>query len=887
MAKFRFGRKNTAGDTGNPSGALGAKSRAIIFFIILVVIVGSLIGYVLYRKYSATVATEARLPGTPGIESVPGVGKTSTEYVKLQEQQNIQQAKIAEQQGTSAVPTITRVSYFGPSEFPGGGGGAGRPDCNPEELRKARAAGVSAVELRCRGCSLAALKAAGYTAGELAAAGYSPTDLRNAGFTASELRQAGFTPAELKQAGFNASQLAQAGFSPASLSQAGFSNNDLQNAGISPADLAAAGIGVPTPKNLPQNCNISSLRQARAQGISAAALKKLNCGAAALRAAGYTAAELRAAGFTPEELRAAGFSPTELRAAGFTAGQLKRAGFTAQDLKNAGFSAGELRNAGFSAAALKNAGFTPNELKSAGFTSGDLIRAGVNPMEAYPGVAQGAAAGGVAGAGGPVNCSVEALRQAKAQGISAADLRARGCGAQAMLAAGFTPSELKAAGFTDDDLRAAGLTPAQIAAASAAASNQCSPEVLRQARAAGVSAAEIKRRGCSAQAMLAAGFTPQELKAAGFTDSDIAAAGITPGIFPSGVSGVGPGAGAAGVLGGGAAAPGGIAGAGAGAAGAGGGNASIPSVGNTELQLAQLQANQEQQLNAQQRQQRLAQVESSMVSQANSLFNTWTPPATQQYVAGEPPKEAAVPVTGTGAATAAAAATAEPVLKGVPVPPAGVGEAEIPCAYVKGGDIMMAVLDSTVNSDENSPVMATIVSGKLRGAKLIGQFTLLKKKVLINFNKMNMPGKPASIGINAVAIDPCSAQTALADCVNNHYWLRYGTLFASSFLSGLADAISQQGSQTSTGAGGILVTHDPLSTGQTIAVALGAVGSQYASVLGSNFTRPPSVYVYQGDSIGVLFMQDLTDVPRQCCPPDDRTCNAVGTGAGGGCSCGY
>jgi intracellular multiplication protein IcmE len=207
----------------------------------------------------------------------------------------------------------------------------------------------------------------------------------------------------------------------------------------------------------------------------------------------------------------------------------------------------------------------------------------------------------------------------------------------------------------------------------------------------------------------------------------------------------------------------------------------------------------------------------------------------------------------------------------------GPGLAET-CADVKAGDIMMGVMTSTVNSDEDSPVMANIVSGKLRGAKLIGKFTLLKEKVLINFNKLDMPGKPASIGINAVAIDPETAHTALADCVDNHYWLRYGTLFASSFLSGLADAISQQGSQTSTGAGGILVTHDPLSAGQTIAVALGAVGSQYASVLGSNFTRPPTVMVYEGNSIGILFMQDLTVSP-QCCPDVDKTCgNASGAG---------
>lgn len=819
MAKFKFGSKD-------PSG--GLKSRAVIFFVVVILIVSIVVGYLLYRKH-LSVGSVAVLGGAPSIQSIPGVGSTSTEYVKLQEQQNIQQAQQAAQQGTSAVPTITRTSYFGPSDFQAGT--SGRPGCNPDDLRRARAAGVTAEELRCKGCSLAALKAAGYTAGELAAAGFTAADLKNAGFSPADLRNAGFTAAELKAAGFSPQQLAAAGYDPSSLAAAGFSPADLQNAGINPNALAAAGIGVGTPSNLPKDCSIDALKQAHAQGVSAAALRKLGCGAAALRAAGYTAAELRAAGFTPEELRAAGFSPAELRAAGFTAGQLKRAGFNANDLKNAGFSPTDLKNAGFSATALKNAGFSPNDLKGAGYTSGDLLRAGYNPADAMP---QGAAA-----PAGPANCSIDALRQARAQGVSASQLKNQGCSAAALLAAGYSPAELKAAGYSDDDLRAAGLTPAQIAAANGQIANQCNIDALRQARAQGVSAADLKQKGCSAAALLAAGYSPAELKAAGYTDDDLRAAGVN--VAPAGAPGIA-------------------------------GNATIPSVGNSELQLAQLQANQEQQLNDQQKQQRLAQVQSSMVSQANSLFTTWTPPAIQQYVAGEPPKEQAVGVT-TTTTVAGKTVTTSTTTNGT--------TSTDQCAYVKGGDIMMAVLTSTVNSDENSPVMATIVSGKLKGAKLTGQFTLLKQKVLINFNKMNLPGKCQSVGINAVAIDPETAHTALADCVNNHYWLRYGTLFASSFLSGLADAISQQGSQTSTGAGGILVTHDPLNTGQTIAVALGAVGSQYASVLGANFTRPPTVYVYAGDSIGILFMQDLSNssVPIECYPDVDRTCNSAGSGA--------
>ena len=511
-----------------------------------------------------------------------------------------------------------------------------------------------------------------------------------------------------------------------------------------------------------------------------------------------------------------------------------------------------------------------NDLKAAGYTPGDLVRAGYNPSEVMP--------GGVAGL---ANCSVEALRQARAQGVSADEIRRRGCSLQAMLAAGYTPAELKAAGFSDDDLRqwrqSSGFTRANAQLVSV------SPMLLEQQGLKGYR--HRRKRGCSVSDA-GSRIHPEELKAAGFSDDDLRAIGISPGAAVAAPGMIGAAAAAPGMAG--AAAAPGIA-----------GTAAIPSVGNTELQLSQLQANQERQLNQQQKDQKMTQVQTSMVSQANSLFTTWTPPAQQQYVAGEAPKETAAVTTTTQGATTTATrgpfvgpggvvavpagpGSGGPIAipagslgpGGVAVPAVGPGGAVTPetCADVKAGDIMMAVLTNTVNSDENSPVMATIVSGKLRGAKLIGRFTLLKKQVMVNFDKMDMPGKPASIGINAVAIDPETAHTALADCVNNHYLQRYGGLFASSFLSGLADAISQQGSQTSISTGGILVTHDKLSAGQTLAVALGAVGSQYAAVLGSDFTRPPTVFVYAGDSIGILFMQDLT-VTDQCCPDIDKTCN--------------
>ena len=106
---------------------------------------------------------------------------------------------------------------------------------------------------------------------------------------------------------------------------------------------------------------------------------------------------------------------------------------------------------------------------------------------------------------------------------------------------------------------------------------------------------------------------------------------------------------------------------------------------------------------------------------------------------------------------------------------------------------MYGTIDTSINSDEKSPVLASIVSGELKGAHLVGEFSLQNDVVVVKFTKISVPQIPNSLPVDAYAIDPDTARTALAHDVDNHYMLRYGTLFASSFLSGLASAISSSG----------------------------------------------------------------------------------------------
>ncbi len=178
---------------------------------------------------------------------------------------------------------------------------------------------------------------------------------------------------------------------------------------------------------------------------------------------------------------------------------------------------------------------------------------------------------------------------------------------------------------------------------------------------------------------------------------------------------------------------------------------------------------------------------------------------------------------------------------------------------------MFAVLDTSINSDEPSPILATIVSGKYKGAKLIGSFTLPSNadKLVISFNTMSIQSAPSTTSISAYAIDPNTARTALSTYTNHHYFTRYGALFASTFLEGFGNAF-QSANTTITigGTGGVQSTTIQNGIGRSIlenaVIGLATLGQQWAQVAQQQFNRPTTVSICAGTGIGVLFTQDVT-----------------------------
>lgn len=267
----------------------------------------------------------------------------------------------------------------------------------------------------------------------------------------------------------------------------------------------------------------------------------------------------------------------------------------------------------------------------------------------------------------------------------------------------------------------------------------------------------------------------------------------------------------------------------------------------TDFNVPRVQAVQE---NPQDRIARIQNLMAGMAGQAQQLIAAWQPPVMAH-------REGSYKIE-----------VAKVVKAGTVIGPDG---KEIPAseltgpALIKAGTVLFAVLDTQANSDfPDSPILATIVEGKYKGAKLMGKLVVTKgvagqlDRISLNFTVMNMDEWPRSRTITAYAIDPDTARTVMASSVNYHYFKRFGAIMATSFLQGYASAITTSGSTSTTGIFGTSSTYPQLDPRQKIFVGLGQVGQTLGQSFQNWVNIPPTVKVDSGVALGILFMQDIT-----------------------------
>ena len=173
-------------------------------------------------------------------------------------------------------------------------------------------------------------------------------------------------------------------------------------------------------------------------------------------------------------------------------------------------------------------------------------------------------------------------------------------------------------------------------------------------------------------------------------------------------------------------------------------------------------------------------------------------------------------------------------------------------ALALAGHISFGELLTSLNSNEPGPVEAEIVSGRFKGAKILGGFKREHDRVVVKFSQMTWNHQ--TVPISAYAINAKTARTYVATSVNHHDLYRWGSLIAASFLGGLTNALQMANSSTTMGNGFAVVTNR-LTNAEIPMAAAGNVGNVLTPIMTKQFYTPPTVREAQGAPIGVLFMK--------------------------------
>lgn len=196
---------------------------------------------------------------------------------------------------------------------------------------------------------------------------------------------------------------------------------------------------------------------------------------------------------------------------------------------------------------------------------------------------------------------------------------------------------------------------------------------------------------------------------------------------------------------------------------------------------------------------------------------------------------------------------------------------------LKAGTILFAVLESAVNSDEPGPVLARIVQAPLKNTTLIGAMQTSSNKhaegILLSFSTVNIPDRIRSYSISAMAIDPNTARTAIASDIDHHYLLRWGTIFAATFLQGYSKAVAQSGTTVQSSTSGAqtnsTTTQAPLNPKQQIYQGIGDMATAWGQGVSTFSNRPTTITINPGVSIGILLTSDFT-IPSSDEIPTDQ-----------------
>ena len=180
---------------------------------------------------------------------------------------------------------------------------------------------------------------------------------------------------------------------------------------------------------------------------------------------------------------------------------------------------------------------------------------------------------------------------------------------------------------------------------------------------------------------------------------------------------------------------------------------------------------------------------------------------------------------------------------------------------IPAGKIVYGQLLLEANSDVPFTVLARMVSGPLKGWKLLGKFTVLDDIELLGITfaiAVNEEGKQYEI--DAVMLNPDTGLAAMRTDVDHRYIRRIVLPAAAEFISGYASAIADSG-RTSVSVSGETVTTSEEETDdkQEVATGVEEAADEISEILDDLAEVPVQIVIAAGTPIGIFFVENVEE----------------------------
>lgn len=188
-------------------------------------------------------------------------------------------------------------------------------------------------------------------------------------------------------------------------------------------------------------------------------------------------------------------------------------------------------------------------------------------------------------------------------------------------------------------------------------------------------------------------------------------------------------------------------------------------------------------------------------------------------------------------------------------------EEEAETIVIAAGQIYYGQTLLEANSDVPSSVLAQVVSGPLKGWRLIGEFTVLEdaEKLAITFSvAVNEDGK--QYDVDAVMLNPKTTLPAMRTYINRRWIRRVILPAASSFVEGFAQAIADSGRTSVTVSGETVIEEEAeLSNDQEVATGVEEAAEEVSEIIDDYADVQPLIIIKAGTPVGIFFTENVVD----------------------------